>query len=81
MNFFRDKTSDLAIHNPHYRQQSRVCKGGIDITTLKESEAEFMSYLQKKHQIFKLAGVTDALQQRSRYQCALKKSEECISCF
>ena len=30
--FFRDKTSELAIHNPHYRQQSRVCKGGTDIT-------------------------------------------------
>ena len=29
---FRDKTSELAIHNPHYRQQSRVCKGGTDIT-------------------------------------------------
>ena len=24
--------------------------------------------------------MTDALQQRSRYQCALKRSEECISC-
>ena len=30
--FFRDKTSELAIHNPHYRQQSQVCKGGTDIT-------------------------------------------------
>ena len=29
---FRDKTSELAIHNPHYRQQSRVRKGGTDIT-------------------------------------------------
>ena len=29
---FRDKTSELAIHNPHYRQQSRVHKGGTDIT-------------------------------------------------
>ena len=25
--------------------------------------------------------MTDAIQQRSRYQCALKKSEECISCL
>ena len=29
---FRDKTCELAIHNPHYWQQSRVCKGGTDIT-------------------------------------------------
>ena len=26
--------SDLAIHNPHYRQQSRVRKGGTDITVV-----------------------------------------------
>ena len=25
--------------------------------------------------------MTDAIQQRSGYQCALKKSEECISCL
>ena len=35
--FFRDKTSELAIHNPHYRQQSRVCKGGTDITSIVRS--------------------------------------------
>ena len=42
--FFHDKTSDLAIYNPHYRQQSRVCKGGTDITALKKSEEHISSF-------------------------------------
>ena len=34
--------------------------------------------LMKKHSIIELAGVTDALQQRSLYQCALEKNAPSI---
>ena len=57
---FRDKTSELAIHNPHYRQQSRVCKGGTDITFY--WEVGWTGACRSAH----------ALQQRCLDQCALK---------
>ena len=55
---FRDKTSELAIHNPHYRQQSRVRKGRTDITV--DVSSNFMlfwwnSFYVDVH-IYKLTG-------------------------
>ena len=69
LSFFRDKTSELAIHNPHYQQQGRVCKGGTDITFY--WEVGWTGACRS----------TNALQQRCLDQCALKITEECISCF